>query len=216
MIAGIIASGGRARSAPSGIGGYGYILSVVAGVAAYPYSSERTDLSTWPNSFGGTINEGLFASALTSLGDTGVLAAKTVSGFSLLHRLQISAANADALSSIIQLDVEFLNSAGGVVAAVSIFRDGNQSVAMKYGASLTSLSYANAKGSNPRVSGIISFTAAGIGFAPNTADTRNFDPWNFSAAMSSVVSIRFSNARAYSAAAGSSGTVSATVWRLLS
>lgn len=201
--------GGGGPAIPSG-----YIASAAAGMgsAAAQRSSIRTDLPTWEANFGGTISEGLFASALTVGGNTGAVGPKTLTNFSMAKTWRIQGVNNYYINDLVTLRAEFLNASGAVVAAFEIARPANFTQSMGYGASLSSLTLAPTAGSSPQVNGTLSFDAAGMYFTPISTSS-GVQAWSRAGDFASVTAVRFSNLRAYSSSPADGGYAYITVFR---
>lgn len=191
----------------------GYIVAAAAGSgdAAQQRSSTRTDLPTWAANFGGTISEGLFSSALTIGGDTGV-SSKTIPGFTTAQVWRIECANSYYINDDVSLRAEFLTAASAVVAAFEIARSANFSQRMSYGASLASMTTAGTSGSSPQAIGTLTFDAAGMYFTPSGSGS-NQAAWSQAGSFSTVASVRFTNLRARSSSSAAGGFSYATIFR---
>lgn len=212
MITGIIAGGMRRATGPRWPSGFIAAAAAGAGSRAAQRSSTRTDLPTWTANFGETIGEGLFASALTIGGNTGAVGPKTVGNFSVSQTWSIHGSNNYYINDLVSLRAEFLNASGGVVAAFEISRSANFSQSMSHGASLSTLTVAATAGSSPQVNGVLSFDANGMYFTP-ASTTSGVQAWSRTGDFSSVVSVRFSNLRAYSSSPAAGGESFITVFR---
>lgn len=212
MIPGIIAGGMRRATGPRWPSGYIASAAAGGGAGAAQRSSTRTDLSTWAANFGQTIGEGLFASALTIYGNTGVVGPKIVGNFSVDQTWGIDALNAYSRDDSVSLRAEFLNASGGVVAAFEIARSANFSLRMSHGASLSALTAAPTTGTYPQVAGALSFDANGMYFTP-TSITSGVQAWSRAGDFASVVSVRFSNLMANSTNPAAGGAAWVTVFR---
>lgn len=212
MIPGIIAGGMRRATGPRWPSGYIASAAAGTGTSAAQRSSTRVDLPTWEANFGQTINEGLFLSALTSPGDTGVSGSKIVANFELGQTWGIYSNNAHYGGDEVTLRAEFLNASNAVVAAIQITSPERFKVRLAYGPSLSSLTLAPTAGAYPQIAGTLSFDATGMSFAPGSTST-GIQAWLYAANFASVVGVRFSNMRAFSGSPSSGGVAYVTVFR---
>ncbi|MBB2775614.1 UNVERIFIED_ORG: hypothetical protein HNP28_000902 [Comamonas terrigena] len=182
----------------------GYIVAAVAGSNTGDLDYANTSVGTWEAAFGQTIGIGLFASAPTNPGDTGVLPIKTINQFSIYDSLDIAARNGTWNPDYAEMDMEFLRADATVVAAVRSTYRAAYSLRMRYGSSLASLADAPFAGSYPGIGGTLTFTPTSMVWA-NDSPTNNHLSWSFYASFSDVVAVRFSRVRAassYSSAGG--------------
>ncbi|MDR0216732.1 MAG: hypothetical protein LBJ15_22380 [Comamonas sp.] len=182
----------------------GFILSAAAGtsVETPQFNSANTSHPAWAENFQQTIDIGLFGFKGTDPGDTGVLPTKTIPQFSLYDTLYIRGLNGTYSPDYADMDMEFLRSDGGVVAAVRTRWRSAYSLQMFYGSSLATLTAAGTIGSYPWADGALTFTATAMQWVPNATQTNNQAAWSFNADFSSVIAIRFSNVRATSSYPG--------------
>lgn len=176
----------------------GYIVALRSGSARPQLNAFDRAAATWAENFAQTIDIGLFANAGTNPGDTGVLATKVVNQFALEDSWALYAFNGTWYGDVAQIDIEFLRADASTVAAVRLARGSDFSTEMFYGASLSSMSKAALIGPYGWPDGILTFSAGSMVWTPKSGATNNHVAWQLVAPMSSVVAVRFSNARAAS------------------
>ncbi|HDO1316957.1 hypothetical protein [Aeromonas veronii] len=168
------------------------------------YNVESTDGPDWAANFGETVDIGIFKFIYSSGagGDTGVLPTKTITlaPRNYVFRLEISNGNWNPDYS--DMDLEFLDDTGGVLAAIRTRYDGAYRHGLWYGPNLASLTKAPQAGAYPLTFGALSFSDSALVFTTDPVGNRN-QSFSFACQPHKFAAMRFSNLRAQSTYTGS-------------
>jgi hypothetical protein len=167
------------------------------------YNVESSDGPDWDANFGETVDIGIFKFIYGSGvgGDTGVLPTKTIflALRNYVFRLEIS--NGNWNPDYADMDLEFLDGAGAVLAAIRTRYDGAYRHGIWYGQNLDSLTKAAQSGAYPLTFGALSFTDSALVFTTDPASNRN-QSFSFACQPKKFAAMRFSNLRAQSTYTG--------------
>lgn len=193
---------------------HGYLVMVRAqsmsgNIADYDVTA--TSNPNWYNLFGVTSDIGVFSFAYNPSGiaTTPTIPTKTIPlavrefVFRLLFR------NQNWTSDVCDMDWEFLDAGGSVVAALRI-RGNSLKNTLQYGASLASLATAAQVGTNPLTFGNLSFTDSALVYTSDTGTNRN-QSFTFACNVLAIKSVRFSNLKAQSNRTEGSGEAHALI-----
>ena len=167
------------------------------------YNVESTGGPDWAANFGETADIGIFKLIYGpgAGGDTGVLPTKTITlaPRNYVFRLEIS--NGNWTPDFSDMDLEFLDKAGGVLAAIRTRTDGSYRHGLWYGPNLASLTKAPQAGAYPLTFGALSFTDSALVFTTDPDGNRN-QSFSFACQPQKFAAMRFSNLRAQSTYTG--------------
>ncbi|OLF19757.1 hypothetical protein BSP75_20395 [Aeromonas sp. YN13HZO-058] len=167
------------------------------------YNVESTDGPDWAANFGDTADLGIFRFIYGSGagGDTGVLPTKTITLAPRNYVFRLEILNASWTPDFSDMDLELLDDAGLVLAAIRTRTDGNYRHGLWYGPNLASLTKAPQAGSYPITFGALSFTDSALVFTSDPDSNRN-QSFSFACQPQKFAAMRFSNLRAQSTYTG--------------
>lgn len=168
----------------------------------------------WADWFGDTADIGLFRYAYNKSGaaDTGVWGG-SIPFKPLGYRLKIGASNACWTNDLCDMDLEFLDAAGNVVAALRTRTDGTYRSGLWYGPNLASLTKATQRDAYPRTYGELTFTPTSLSYTDDGGQHRN-QSFTLTCNMAVVTTLRFSNMRSYETYTGGNGCRAETYLRI--
>lgn len=196
----------------------GWLMLSRAGTVTYDASCDVTATSgpEWADWFGDTADIGLFRYNYNRNGaaDTGVWSGSIP--FRVMgYRFKLGAHNNCWANDLCDMDMEFLDVAGNVVAAIRTRTDGTYRSDLWYGKTLASLTKAPQRGSYPSTYGELTFTDTSLIYTDDGLDNRNLS-FTLACAMASVTTLRFSNMRSYETYASANGCRAETYLRIAS
>lgn len=196
----------------------GWLMLSRAGTVTYDASCDVTATSgpEWADWFGDTADIGLFRYNYNRNGaaDTGLWSGSIP--FRVMgYRFKLGAHNNCWENDLCDMDMEFLDAAGNVVAAIRTRTDGTYRSGLWYGKTLASLTKAPQRGSYPSTYGELTFTDTSLIYTDDGLDNRNLS-FTLACAMASVTTLRFSNMRGYETYTGGSGCSAGAYLRIAS
>jgi hypothetical protein len=185
----------------------GWLMLSRAGTVTYDATCDVTATTgpEWADWFGDTADIGLFRYNYnrSAAADTGTWSGSIP--FRVMgYRFKLGAHNNCWTNDLCDMDLEFLDAAGNVIAAIRTRTDGTYRSGLWYGKTLASLTKAPQRGSYPTTYGDLSFTDTSLIYTDDGLDNRNLS-FTLACAMASVTTLRFSNVRSYETYTGGSG-----------
>ncbi len=194
----------------------GWLMLSAAQTITYDAALDVTATSgaEWVDWFGDTADIGLFRYAYNKSGaaDTGVWGG-SIPFKPLGYRLKIGASNACWTNDLCDMDLEFLDAAGNVIAALRTRTDGTYRSGLWYGQSLASLTKATQRDAYPRTYGELTFTPNSLIYTDDGGQHRN-QSFTLTCNMAVVTTLRFSNMRSYETYASANGCRAETYLRI--
>lgn len=185
----------------------GWLMLSKAATVTYDAASDVTATTgaEWADWFGDTADIGLFRYNYnrSAAADTGTWSG-SIPFRPLGYRFKIGAANNCWTNDLCDMDLEFLDAAGSVVAAIRTRTDGTYRSGLWYGKNLASLTKAPQRGSYPSTYGDLKCTDTSLIYTDDGLDNRNLS-FTLTCAMASVTTLRFSNMRSYETYTGGNG-----------
>ncbi|MGE6162264.1 hypothetical protein ACLHZ7_15255 [Aeromonas salmonicida] len=189
--------------------GHGRLVSVRAqsiGGDNADYDVTAISNPNWYNLYGETADIGVFSYVFNPAGlaNTGVIPTKTIAMAvrDVVFRLDLR--NAVLTPDYCDMDLEFLDAGGVVLAAIRTRWDAAYRHGLWYGPNLATLTKAAQLGSYPQTSGSLSFTDSAIIFTTDTGTNKN-QSFSITCNTLAITQLRFSNLRAQSSYTGGTG-----------
>ncbi|MBD5791203.1 hypothetical protein [Aeromonas hydrophila] len=196
----------------------GWLMVSKAGTVTYDATCDVTATTgpEWADWFGDTADIGLFRYNFnrSSSADTGTWSG-SIQFRPLGYRFKLGAYNNCWVNDLCDMDLEFLDAAGNVVAAIRTRTDGNYRSGLWYGKTLASLTKAPQRGPYPATYGELTFTDTSLIYTDDGLDNRNAS-FTLVCAMASVTTLRFTNMRAFETYTGGSGCSAGSYLRIAS
>lgn len=196
----------------------GWLMLSRAGTVTYDATNDVTATTgpEWADWFGDTSDIGLFRYNFnrSAAADTGAWSGSIQ--FPVMgYRFKLGANNNCWANDLCDMDLEFLDAAGNVVAAIRTRTDGTYRSGLWYGKTLASLTKAPQRGPYPSTYGDLTFSDTSLIYTDDGLDNRNTS-FTLSCAMASVTTLRFSNMRSYETYTGGSGCSAGSYLRIAS
>jgi hypothetical protein len=196
----------------------GWLMLSRAGTVTYDATCDVTATTgaEWADWFGDTADIGLFRYNYnrSAAADTGTWSGSIP--FRVMgYRFKLGAYNTCWTNDLCDMDLEFLDAAGNVIAAIRTRTDGNYRSGLWYGKTLASLTKAPQRGPYPSTAGDLTFTDTSLIYTDDGLDNRNLS-FTLACAMASVTTLRFSNMRGYETYTGGSGCSAGSYLRIAS